>query len=107
MVGRIRGIVFPVIYRIFLHMIIYPFLITLSISLRNMESYFDIPLLLINAAFSFLLEPTATDLQDLLSNKPTDTAMTAIAANIEINIKQLLNEAEIPQAHRPEGFYIR
>lgn len=106
MAERIKSTVFPVTYRIFLHMIIYVFIITLSISLRNLESYFEIPLLLIIAAFFFLLERTATHLQDPFSNKPTDTAMTAIATTIEINIKQLLNEPDVPAPHKPDGFYL-
>jgi ion channel-forming bestrophin family protein len=106
MAERIKSTVFPVTYRIFLHMIIYVFIVTLSISLRNLESYFEIPLLLIIAAFFFLLERTATHLQDPFSNKPTDTAMTAIARTIEINIRQLLNEKEVPEPHQANNFYL-
>jgi putative membrane protein len=95
MAERIKSTVFPVTYRLFLHMIIYVFIITLSIALRNVAGYFEIPLLLIIASFFFLLESTATHLQDPFSNKPTDTAMTAIATTIEINIKQLLNETDV------------
>ena len=106
MAERIKSTVFPATYRLFLHMIIYVFIASLSIALRNLESYFEIPLLLIIAAFFFLLERTATHLQDPFSNKPTDTAMTAIATNIEINIKQLLNDNDVPQPHQPNDFYL-
>jgi len=107
MAERIKGTIFPVTYRIFLHMIIYLFIIMLSISLRDMPFYFEIPMLLIIAAFYFLLERTATHLQDPFSDKPTDTAMTAIATTIEINIRQLLNEKEIPQPYSADDFYIK
>jgi putative membrane protein len=106
MAERIKSTVFPVTYRLFLHMIIYVFIITLSIALRNVAGYFEIPLLLIIASFFFLLESTATHLQDPFSNKPTDTAMTAIATTIEINIKQLLNETDVPQPHQPNDYYL-
>jgi putative membrane protein len=106
MAERIKSTVFPATYRLFLHMIIYVFIASLSIALRNLESYFEIPLLLVIAAFFFLLERTATHLQDPFSNMPTDTAMTAIATNIEINIKQLLNEKDVPQPHKPNDFYL-
>lgn len=106
MAERIKSTVFPVTYRLFLHMIIYVFIITLSISLRKVAGYFEIPLLLIITSFFFLLERTATHLQDPFSNKPTDTAMTAIARTIEINIKQLLNEADVPEPHLPNEFYL-
>jgi putative membrane protein len=106
MAERIKSTVFPVTYRLFLHMIIYVFIITLSISLRDIAGYFEIPLLLIIACFFFLVESTATYLQDPFSNKPTDTAMTAIATTIEINIKQLLNETDIPTPHLPDDYFL-
>jgi putative membrane protein len=106
MAERIKNTVFPVTYRYFLHMFIYLFVITLSISLRGVKSYFEIPLLLVISLAFFLLEKTATHLQDPFSNLPTDTAMTAIATTIEINIKQLLDEKEIPAPYSPEKFFI-
>jgi putative membrane protein len=107
MAERIKSTVFPVTYRIFLHTIIYLFVIMLSIALRNLESYFEIPLLLIIAALFFLLERTATHLQDPFSDKPTDTAMTAIATTIEINLRQLLHEQEVPQPVQADDFYLK
>lgn len=103
---RIKTTVFPVTYRLFLHAIIYLFVITLSISLKNMSWYFEIPLLLVISMAFFLLEKSATHMQDPFENKPTDTAVTAIARTIEINIKQLLKEKEIPLPHKPEKFYL-
>ena len=106
MAERIKSTIFPTTYRLFLHFIIYVFIITLSISLRDIESYFEIPLLLIISSAFFLLEKSAKHLQDPFSNLPTDTAMTAIARTIEINIKQLINEKEIPNPHQPANFYL-
>ena len=54
----------------------------------------------------FLLEKSATHMQDPFENKPTDTAVTAIARTIEINIKQLLKETNIPEPHQPKVFYL-
>ena len=45
-------------------------------------------------------------MQDPFENRPTDTAMTSIARKIEINIKQLLKETQIPAAHQPGKFYL-
>jgi putative membrane protein len=45
-------------------------------------------------------------MQDPFENRPTDTAMTSIARKIEINIKQLLKETQIPAAHQPDKFYL-
>lgn len=103
---RIKSTVFPQTYRLFLHATIYLFVITLTISLRDVAPYFIIPLILLISTAFFLLEKSATHMQDPFENKPTDTAMTAISRTIEINIKQLLKEKEIPQPHQAENFYL-
>ncbi len=105
MAERIKNTVFPVTYRMFLHFFIYVFAVTLSIALRDIESQFEIPLLLVITSAFFLLERSATHLQDPFSNKPTDTAMTTIARTIEINIKQLLGDESVPKPLQPEKFY--
>lgn len=106
MAERIKSTIFPVTYRYFLHLAIYLFLITLSISLRDIESYFEIPLLLIISAAFFLLEKTASHLENPFSNLPTDTAMTTICNTIKINIMQLLNEPQVPEVLVANTFYI-
>jgi putative membrane protein len=94
---RIKTTVFPVTYRLFLHFIIYLFVVTLSIALKDIAGYFEIPLLLLISIPFFLLEKTAKQMQDPFENKPTDTALTAIARTIETNI---------PQPHQPGKFYL-
>lgn len=103
---RIKTTVFPVTYRLFLHGIIYLFVITLSISLKNIEGIYEIPLLLLISSAFLLLEKSATHMQDPFENRPTDTAMTAISRTIEINILQLLKESEIPKTQQTEEFYL-
>jgi putative membrane protein len=103
---RIKGTVFPVTYRLFLHSIIYLFVVTLSISLRDMPVHFEVPLLVLISSAFFLLEKSATHMQDPFENRPTDTAMTGIARTIEINIKQLLNEKDIPDPLPAMKFYL-
>ncbi|MCD6018606.1 MAG: hypothetical protein K0S53_1727 [Bacteroidetes bacterium] len=103
---RIKNTIFPVTYRIFLHSIIYLFVVTLSISLKDVAGFFEIPLLLLISTAFFLLEKSATHMQDPFENRPTDTPVTAIARTIEINIKQLLNEPEVQQASSTESFYV-
>ena len=102
---RIKTTVFPVTYRLFLHAIIYLFVITLSISLKDVAGYYEIPLLILISAAFFLLEKSATHMQDPFENRPTDTAVTTIARTIEINLKQLVKETEIPTPLQAEKFY--
>ena len=106
MAERIKNTIFPSTYRLFLHFFIYVFVITLCIALRDIESRFEIPLLLVISSAFFLLEKSATNLQDPFSNEPTDTPVTTIANTIEINIKQLLNEKNVPALKQPNKFYL-
>ena len=102
---RIKTTIFPVTYRLFLHAIIYLFIVTLSIALNNVAGIFEIPLLLLIASAFFLLEKSATHMQDPFEHKPTDTAVTTLARTIEINIKQLLKETQIPEPLKADFFY--
>lgn len=102
---RIKSTIFPMTYRLFLHGIIYLFVITLAISLR-VDGFYEMPLLIAISTAFFLLEKSAKHMQDPFDNKPTDTPITAIARTIEINIKQLLHETNIPQPHQPTRFYL-
>jgi ion channel-forming bestrophin family protein len=103
---RINSTVFPVTYRLFVHFFIYLFLIILSLGLVETIGIFEIPVLIVIASTFFLVEKTATHMQDPFRNRPTDTAMTAIARNIEISIKQILQDENVPQPLKPEKFYL-
>ena len=103
---RIKNTIFPSTPRLFVNFFIYLFVITLCIALRDIESRFEIPLLLVISSVFFLLEKSATNLQDPFQNEPTDTPVTTIATTIEINIKQLLNEKDIPVLSQPNKFYL-
>lgn len=103
---RIKTTVFPVTYRYFLHATIYLFVITLSVSLKDVPFQFELPLLLSISSAFFLLEKSATHMQDPFENRPTDTAVTAIARTIEINIKQILGEEDVPKPLTSASFYL-
>jgi ion channel-forming bestrophin family protein len=104
---RIKSTVFPVTYRLFLHFMIYLFAITLDISLINTVWYFEIPLLLILSGTFFLLEKSARNMQDPFSDHPTDTAMISIARTIEINLKQLIKDPQIPIPYSTDKFFLK
>ncbi|TXK28598.1 hypothetical protein FVR03_20680 [Pontibacter qinzhouensis] len=103
---RINTTVFPITYRIFIHVFMYIFLIILSIALVETVGVFEIPILIVVASAFFMIEKTARHMQDPFRNKPTDTPVTAIARTIEINIRQILLEKEIPAPQAPEKFYL-
>jgi putative membrane protein len=102
---RIKNTVFPVTYTMFLKYFIYLFLISLAISLKNVDMIYEIPLLMIVAAAFFLLEGSADHLQDPFENRPTDTSMTAIAETIETNIRQILGEEKVIVPRAPSSYF--
>ena len=103
---RIKTTIFPQTYRLFLHFEFYLFVAILSIALDDVKILFLLPLIMVISLVFFLMEKTATYMQDPFSNTPSDTAVTAIATTIEINIKQLLGEKEIPEPLQSDTFYI-
>lgn len=103
---RINNTIFPTTYRLFLHFTIYVFVIILSIALKDLPIYYEMSLVIVISSIFFLLEKTATHLQDPFRGRPSDTSVTAIARTIEINVKQLLGEKEIPKSLQPNDFYL-
>jgi len=103
---RIKSTVFPASYRLLVYFLIYLFLATLSLGLVETIGLWEVPVLMTIATSFFLLERTARYLQDPFNNKPTDTPVTAIARTVEINLRQLLEEAQVPQPATPEAYYL-
>jgi putative membrane protein len=103
---RINNTVFPSTYRKFLHFIIYLFVIILSIALKDEPRPFVMLLLLSISTAFFLIEKSAYHLQDPFRNRPSDVPVTSIARTIEINIRQLLGEKDVPQPVPSKDFYI-
>ena len=103
---RINTTVFPTTYSLFLHSFIYIFIVLLSISLSEIDGFFEIPLLIIITVPFLMLEQTVKDMQDPFSGYATDTPVTAIARTIEINLKQLIGDPDVPEPLADHGFYI-
>ncbi|SDQ06327.1 bestrophin family protein [Flagellimonas zhangzhouensis] len=104
---RIKNTVFPTTYRKGLHLAIYLFVIFLSLTEPlNLNIVIEVLVLLILSMVFLFLEKAAFRLQDPFENLPTDTPVTSIARTIDINIRQLLGETELPKPIEPIDFYI-
>jgi ion channel-forming bestrophin family protein len=104
---RIKNTVFPPTFGQILHAAIYLFAVFLSLSSSfHLNIVLQVVILISVSMMFFFLEMLAHRLQDPFSNSPTDTPMTALSRTIEINIRQLLNEKEIPDPIEPQGFYL-
>jgi len=103
---RIKGTVFPSTYNLIVHLLVFLFIAVLPFGLLDEFGITEIPLVTaVGCAFVFI-EETSTHMQDPFENRPTDTAVTAIARTIEINIKQMLGETDVPEKLQSEDFYL-
>lgn len=93
---RIKNTVFPRSYSIILHTLIYVFTAILPFSLNHSQFFPEIIISIIIPLLFISVEKTAIIMQDPFENTPVDTPMTSIAQTIEINIRQMMSEREIP-----------
>lgn len=105
-VERINSTIFPSTYRLVLHFIIYLFVVTLAISLKNIDNRLVAPLLLLISAGFFLIEKVAYHLQDPFRNRPSDVPITEIARTVERDIRQLLGETATTTKPDTRTYYI-
>ena len=103
---RIKNTVFPKTYILFLRIFIYVFIFSLAVSLADLEAIFEMFLLVAIAMPFFMLKRTALHMQDPFENRPTDTAMLTISKNIEVNLRQLIDDEDIPEIEPVDTFFV-
>jgi putative membrane protein len=104
---RIKNTVFPSTYSMYIHFSLLLFITLLPFGVIEYFGFLEIPLVMAVSASFLLIEKMAIHLQDPFENKPTDTPMTAIARNIEKNLRQMLRDQEMPEYEKAEHiFYV-
>lgn len=102
---RIKTTIFPRLYSAFVHNFIYLLVIMIPLGLPERIGWTEMPIVFgIGIAF-FFVESAARSIQDPFANRPTDTAMLTISRNIEIGLREMLNESDIPEKYPPRKFY--
>lgn len=104
---RIKNTVFPKTYSTLLQMSIYLFAVMVPFGLQGFSFLTEATIAVTLSIAFFLVERTATYLQDPFENRETDVSVTAIARVIEINILDMLEDTEIPELLEDEGFFIK
>lgn len=93
---RIKNTTFPTSYSRLVHGLIYVFVALLPFGLVKVPAI-GLVATSLTLAFSFLLiERVSVLLQDPFSDQPSDTPMLSLSRTIEINIKEMLGEEELP-----------
>lgn len=99
---RIKNTIFPTSYGRMVHALNYIFVAILPFGLVNVPAV-GLVLTSMTLAFVFLfIEQVSVYLQDPFSNRPSDTPMLALSRTIEINIKQMLGDDDLPPLLTPE-----
>ena len=98
---RIKNTVFPVSYSRMVTLLIYVFVVLLPFGLVNVHA---VPLVATSLCLSIvflLIDQIAQFLQDPFDGHPSDTLMQALSRTIEINIRQMLGDTELPEPVQP------
>ena len=103
---RIKNAVFPSIYSQFYYFLLFLFVLLLPLSIFDDLGFVEIPATLVIATLFFLLEKTAESMQNPFENQPTDVEMTRLSRRIEIDLRQISGEKDVPPLPPPEDFYI-
>ncbi|MGB1928652.1 MAG: bestrophin family protein [Mariniblastus sp.] len=98
---RIKNTTFPKSYSLLVHLLIYVFVMFLPFGLVEVPAI-GLIITSIILAFAFLLiERVSIYLQDPFNARSSDTPMLALSRTIEINIRQMLRETDLPEAKQP------
>ena len=103
---RIKNTVFPKSYSLLVHFLIYVFATLLPFGLDDKYVLVEIFLTALIPIIFIAIERTAIILQDPFENVATDIPMTSLAITIEINIKELIGDTDLPIVEKPKSFYI-
>lgn len=103
---RIKNTVFPKSYSLLVHFLIYVFATLLPFGLDDKYVLVEIFLTALIPIIFIAIERTAIILQDPFENATTDIPMTNLATTIEINIKELIGDKDLPIQEKPKSFYI-
>lgn len=101
---RIKNTIFPRSYSLMLQVVIYVFTALLPFALDHSKLAMEIVLSVLIPVMFISIEKTAILMQDPFENRPVDTPMTSIAQTIEINIRQMIDDKQIP-VKEDKGLY--
>lgn len=102
---RLKNTVFPRSYSILVHTLIYVFAIILPFGLDDSQLIIEILITFLIPIVFITIEKTSIMMQDPFENKPVDTPVTSLAQTIEINIRQMIGEQNVPSKKENTTYY--
>ncbi|ASW75018.1 membrane protein [Chryseobacterium piperi] len=98
---RLKNTVFPRSYSILVHILIYVFAAILPFGLDDRQLIVEVVITFLVPTMFIAIERTSIIMQDPFENSPVDTPMTSLAQTIEINLRQMIGEQNVPM--KPEN----
>ncbi|MDN3695173.1 bestrophin family ion channel [Chryseobacterium tructae] len=102
---RLKNTVFPRAYSILVHTLIYVFAIILPFGLDDSQLIVEILVTFLVPIVFIAIEKTSIMMQDPFENRPVDTPVTSLAQTIEINIRQMIGEQNVPLKKENTSYY--
>ncbi len=93
---RLKNTVFPRSYSVLVHILIYVFAAILPFGLDDSQLAVEMMVTFLIPVVFIMIEKTSIIMQDPFENGPVDTPMTSLARTIEINIRQMTGEQNVP-----------
>lgn len=97
---RIKNTPFPVPYSYFSYLSVHIFACLIPFGLVKELGYVAIPISMIVIFIFVIIELIALEIQDPFEGRDNDTPMTSISRNIEIDLKDMLDEATLPEKEK-------
>lgn len=102
---RLKNTVFPRSYSILVHTLIYVFAVILPFGLDDSQLIIEILITFLIPIVFITIEKTSIMMQDPFENRPVDTPVTSLAQTIEINIRQMIGEHNVPPKKENTSYY--
>lgn len=102
---RLKNTVFPRSYSVLVHILIYVFAAILPFGLDDSQLMIEIMVTFLVPIVFIMIEKTSIIMQDPFENGPVDTPMTSLAQTIEINIRQMIGEQNVPLKKENTSYY--
>lgn len=102
---RLKNTVFPRSYSVLVHILIYVFAAILPFGLDDSQLAVEMMVTFLIPIVFISIEKTSILMQDPFENRPVDTPMTSLAQTIEINIRQMTGEQNVPLKKENTSYY--
>lgn len=99
---RIKNTVFPYYYVYFTHLFLWTFVLLLPCILVKEMGWLSIPMATMISFVFYILDKTGLVTEDPFENRAADTPMSALCRTIEIDLRQMLGETDLPNPIGPQ-----